>query len=770
MFFKLLISFLSGILLINVFSCWDILSTVLCAVISNVIISHIYKKNRTYRTILFLTVALGAILTFYSQSYEANGLYLVDDKFAEITGYVYDIPQKQDDRYTYIIKTDGAKYKDKTYITNEFIRLNTDKKLKYAQNVSVRGFVERIDERMNYSDFDYASYLKSNEIFYKISDYDIATDNSTRNLLSPRHISNLYKNRISDLTTELGGDEGAILKAILTGIKTDFSEEYEDVLRRTNTIRMLYPAYLHVMLILFLTSILFTVFGRKTRDYASVIFIVFYACAFTSGISGTKTALALAFSILAIRKYGYLHYPDVLSLVLLILLVFNPLLVHNTGFVISAIMSWVFFMLKPVVYDKLKFIKSSGARTILTIYIISSLGIIPIGAYFFSMTSAYSGLLNIVYFPLVSLVLVFFPLLYLEFILFSRSFLIGKIMAGAIYLIHKMPYLIDKLPLSHIGIKRPSIVMVIICYLGVILIKDYLTGHKKRFRTQFIFAIIIGGLVSSALLSFVSYGSMSVSFVNVGQGDGAYIRLPDGANIIVDGGGGEDYSDYDAGKKLFLPYLKTEGAYRIDLAILSHYHRDHCLGTIAALENLDVQAVMMPDQMHDNEYREQIEALANEKGVEIIYPQDKDIIRFDSGAEIKIISAGNNYSENDSSLVFTLTCNNFSVMFTGDATEYTENKYINEFYDIDLLKVAHHGSKTSTSSEFLKEVKPEYAVISVGKDNTYLLPNDNTLERLRKSGAKIMRTDKLGDIRFNINKFGGISYNSYYPDNEEGGF
>lgn len=769
MFFKLLISFLLGILLADVFSCWDICSTILCAIVSNTIISRIYNKNRTYRNILFLTVALGAILTSYNQSYETNGLYPVDNKFAEITGYVYDIPQKQNDRYTYIIKTDGAKYKDNTYITKEFVRLNTDKKLKYAQNVSVRGFVERIDERMNYSDFDYASYLKSNKIFYKISDYAVASDNSTRVLFSPRHISNLYKNRISDLTKELGGDEGAILKAILTGIKTDFTDDYEDVLIRTNTMRNLYPAYLHVMLILLLTGILFTAFGRKTRDYASVIFIVLYACAFTSGISGTKTALALAFSIIAIRRYGYLHYPDVLSLVLLILLAFNPLLVHNTGFIISAIMSWVFFMLKPVVYEKLSFIKSSGTRTILTIYIISSLGIIPIGAYFFSMTSAYTGLLNLVYFPLVSLALVCFPLLYLEFILFSKSFLVGKIMAGAVYIIHKLPYLIDKLPLSHIGIKRPSIVMVIICYLGVILIKDYVTGHKKRFRTQFILAVVIGGFVSSALLSFFSYGSMSISFVNVGQGDGAYIRLPDGANIIVDGGGGEDYSDYDAGKELFLPYLKTEGAYRIDLAILSHYHKDHCLGTIAALENLDVQAVMMPDQMQDNEYRAKIETIANEKGIEIIYPKDKDIIRFDSGTEIKIISAGNNYSENDSSLVFTLTCNDFSVMFTGDATEYTENKYIKEFYDIDLLKVAHHGSDTSTSNQFLKKIKPEYAVISVGKDNTYLLPNDNALKRLEKSGTKVMRTDKLGDIRFNINKFGGISYDSYYPD-EEGGF
>ena len=260
---------------------------------------------------------------------------------------------------------------------------------------------------------------------------------------------------------------------------------------------------------------------------------------------------------------------------------------------------------------------------------------------------------------------------------------------------------------------------------------------------------------------------MSINFVNVGQGDGAYIRLPHGENIIIDGGGGEDYSDYDAGEKLFLPYLKTEGVFRIDLAILSHYHKDHCLGTIAALKNLDVGAILMPDFMKGNEYRTEIEAIANKKGIEIIYPRDNDTITFESGAKIDVISAGNNYSENDSSLVFTITCNDFKALFTGDATEYTEERHINDFYDVDLLKVAHHGSKTSTSEEFLEKTSPEYAVISVGEDNTYLLPNDEIVRRLNKSGAYVMRTDKLGDIRFKINKFGGVSYSSYYPAKQE---
>ncbi len=767
MLFKLLIAFLSGIILLNFLSFYDICLLMICVIIAYSTVSFISKRNKGYYNILFLTVILGAALSAYAGSYEANALYPLDDKFVEISGYVYDIPEKKDDRYTYLIKTDGAKYKDKFYDAGELVRLNTDQKLDYAQNVGVRGFLERIDERMNYSDFDYASYLKSTGVFYKISDYEVATDNSIRTLFSLRHFSNIYKNKVNEFVSGFRGDEGALLKAILTGQRNDFSEEYEDILRKTNTMRMLYPAYLHMMIIIAFTNIILVFFNKKAKDYATIFLVLFYAIAFSGSVSGIKTALAVAVAIIAIRKFGYLHYPDVLSLVLLILLATNPLLVHNTGFVISAVMSWVFFMIRPVVYGWLKFIKSYTTRNILAVYIVSTLGILPLGAYYFNAISLYSGFFNIVYFPLITLVLCCFPLLCLEFLLFSRAYLVGYLISGAIFIMHKIPYLIDVLPFSHIGLGKPSIIIVVISYLAVIAIKDFYYKHQNRFRTQIISAVVIGGLVSSIVFSLASYGTMSISFVNVGQGDGAYIKLPKGENLIVDGGGSEDYSDYNAGKELFLPYLKTEGAYRIDLAILSHYHKDHCLGTIAALENLNVQAILMPDYMHGNQYREEIESLAKEKGIEIIYPTEGDKITFESGAEIEIISAGNDYSENDSSLVFTLTCNGFTTMFTGDATKYTENKYINEFEDIDLLKVAHHGSATSTTSEFLSKTTPEYAVISVGEDNSYMLPDDNTVARLRKSGAYIMRTDKLGDIRFNISRNGRISYDSYYPDKQD---
>ncbi len=710
---------------------------------------------------------LGAFLGFYSSSYESCGLYPLEDKFIEISGYVYDIPVKNNDRYTYIIKTDGAKYKDEIYYANEYVKLNTDKKLSYAQNVGIRGFLTRINTKMNYSDFDYVSYFKSNGIFYKISDFEIAEDNTFRKSFSPKYISDIYKTRVSNFVLRLGGDEGALLKAVLTGQRTDFSDEYKDILIKTNTIKMLYPAYLHILLIIALSEFVFMFFGKKTRDYAKIFLILVYALIFSINFSGAKTSLATVVSVIAVRKYGYLHFPDILSLVLLVLLGFNPLLAYNTGFIISVLMSWVFFMLRPVVYERLKKIKSYTLRTILTVYIISTIGILPIGAYFFNAVSIYSGFFNIIYFPLIILIILSFPLLCFEFLLFSRGLVAGYVMSGAIFILHKLPYLIDKLPFSHIGIARPGIITVIMCYLAVIVIKDFNFGHRHFLRTKLIISAIIGTIISSAIIAVSSLGTMSINFVNVGQGDGCYMKLPKGENIIIDGGGGEEFSDYDAGKELFLPYLKTEGAYRIDLAILSHYHKDHCLGTIAALKNLDVQAILMPDYMPDSEYRKEIEALAKEKNVNIIYPQNGDTVTFESGAKLKIISAGNNFSENDSSLVFTITCNNFTTMFTGDASSYTENKHINDFYDVDLLKVAHHGSDTSTSNEFLRKITPEYAVISVGEDNTYMLPDNLILKRLKKHGAYVMRTDKLGDIRFKISRYGSVSFDSYYPDTKD---
>lgn len=725
-------------------------------------------KNKTGRYSFLATVILiGITVCQYASSYEMNGLYPVDDKFIEISGYVSELPELKNDKYTYIITCDGAKYKDVIYPAKENVMLRSETKLEYAQNVSVRGFLKRFDSKKNYSDFDYARYMKSKKVFYSISDYEIASDNSKRPSLTPHDFANLYKGNITKLIdTYISGDNAGLLKAVMTGNKKEFTDDFYMIMQKTGTIRFLYQAYLHILIILLLIELFVPFFGRKFAQNATVVIIMIYALINADSAAILKASFVSIFTIIFLRKYGYLHFPDILSSAVIVILISNPLFVYNSGFILSVTASWLFFMLNDAAYDLFKPIKPKSIRRYISIWLLGTIGTAPVIAYCFDGIAPLTFLFSFIYLPAVAVILVLFPFIRLEIMLIGKSVIFSKGILSSLWILKKLPYFIDSLPLSSIRLARPKIITIILFYLAVVVIKDIFNKKQEKFKTQALIAILTGGILSVMLINIFSLGSAKITFVNVGQGDGAIIELPKGERIIVDGGGGEEYSDYDAGEKVFLPYLSNEGLFRIDMAIVSHFHKDHCLGTIAAMKNMNVHTVAMPDLMPDNKYRIEIEEIARQKGIEILYLGKGDKITFESGAELNVISPSKNdfTEENDTSIVFTLSVNGFQSLFTGDATKNIEEKYINDFYDIDLLKVAHHGSSTSSTKEFLNKVLPEYAVISAGKDNTYNLPDDTIVKRIENTGAHILRTDELGDIQFTISKNGLMSYTTFYSE------
>ena len=710
---------------------------------------------------------IGIALSQASQSYELCGLYPIDDKFVEISGYVSEIPVDNDGSYRYIITCEGAKYKDKLYNLRESVVMNSDTKLEYMQNVGVRGFLKRFNRKMNYSDFDYSLYMKSKDIFYTITDYEIATDNTKRSPLYPNDFANLLKYKIHlFIDRYVDGDDAGILKAVLTGYKKEISDEFYDVLSKTGTIRFLYPAYLHIFLIFLIVDILLLFSGIKKKEKAAILLITIYAFFNMEYASIIKAALMSIAAIIALHKLGLIHFPDIISVVAIVVLVSNPLLVYNAGFVISIAMSWVLFMAGDIAYEMLSFIKNKKMRKFIGTYIITLFGFAPLAAYYFDGVAPLTGLFTFIFLPAAAVIIVMFPLMWLEIAIFSKSVIFSKGVLGGLWIMKRLPYFIESLPFSSVLMKRPSLIEIAIIYLLFVIVKEVYYKKKYTIKAQALIAIICGGILSIVIVNAASIGSADITFVNVGQGDGAVIELPKGERIIVDGGGAEEYSDYDAGEKIFVPYLKNEGYTRIDMAILSHYHKDHCLGTIAAMKKLNVHTVAIPDVMPDNEYRREIEALAREKGTELLYLERGDEITFESGAKIRVISAENaSYiEENDTSVVFELEVNGFKTLFTGDATEYVENKYFEDFSDVDLLKVAHHGSLTSTSDKFLKKILPEYAVICVGENNAYALPSDSVVNRIKRQGTHILRTDIHGDICFNISKDGKVKYTTYYEE------
>ncbi len=250
--------------------------------------------------------------------------------------------------------------------------------------------------------------------------------------------------------------------------------------------------------------------------------------------------------------------------------------------------------------------------------------------------------------------------------------------------------------------------------------------------------------------------NLSVHFINVGQGDSILIQTPQRKNILIDGGG-TPYSDFDVGKKIVIPYLRRQGIKKIDLLVLTHPDLDHMEGLIPVLSDLKVCNIIDSGISVKNEtYYDFISLIERDDSISYHKAIAGDIIRFNKDLEMLVLNSlnipayGDENNFNNHSIVLKLIYKNTSYLFTGDIEEKAENNllYWENTLKSDILKVAHHGSTTSSSTQFLEKVLPEVAVVSVGL-NHYNQPHQDVVERLNGHCQKVLRTDLNGTIMIN---------------------
>ncbi|MTI71102.1 MAG: MBL fold metallo-hydrolase [Firmicutes bacterium] len=237
---------------------------------------------------------------------------------------------------------------------------------------------------------------------------------------------------------------------------------------------------------------------------------------------------------------------------------------------------------------------------------------------------------------------------------------------------------------------------------------------------------------------------MSVHFIDVGQADSIFIDNGD-YDILIDAGNNGDGD-------LVVDYLKRLETDDIEVMVATHAHEDHIGGLDTILQAFKVENIVDSGQEYSSKtYEDYIDAAKSEKNSNFI--EDKDM-SFDMGnnAVFKIIETGDGYENtNDNSVISMLDYKDIEILFTGDMEDDIETEYLHKFSDIDVLKVGHHGSKTSSSDEFLNVIKPEYAVISVGEDNRYGHPDSELLDKLNSRDIKVYRTDEQGNVIATIN-------------------
>jgi competence protein ComEC len=272
-------------------------------------------------------------------------------------------------------------------------------------------------------------------------------------------------------------------------------------------------------------------------------------------------------------------------------------------------------------------------------------------------------------------------------------------------------------------------------------------GFLLLINFVFLFSVFLNFFAWLAVFELSDF-NLKVVFFDVGQGDSIFIKTPNGNHIIIDGG-----PDNKVIEKLGreMPFWKRT----IDVMILTHPHADHIVGLIEVLRRYKIKNVLWNGMDYNSSIFLEWKKLIEKEGAKIYVVQDGSKVKEGSALYLNIINPyfSENLDRNDidnNSVVSHLIYKEYSFLFTGDIFAQKEKELVKrkeESVKSNVLKVSHHGSKTSSDEEFIKYVSPEIAVISVGKNNRYGHPNKEVLERLIMNGAYILRTDEVGDIK-----------------------
>lgn len=605
-------------------------------------------------------------------------------------------------------------------------------KYQLGDSVSLKGTFVSPQKNTVPNLFNYQKYLNRKNIYYTMQIDTIEKVKENQSLF--------YKMKNSILNHIDKYKSKKYLKIFILGNKNLLDEKIVEIYQENGISHLFSLSGMHVSL---LSSILLILL-KKThiRENISYLLVVLFLLIYMllSGCSPSICRAVILFGLLGLNNILHLN----IGTLYLFLLTFCSLVVKNPNFLLDIGFQYSFIISFYLIFTQKKISHNhSYWKKLLLVSTLSFVVSLPISIYYFYQLNLASIILNLIFVPMVSIII--FPLSLLTFLfpfLDTIFLIITNLMEQFASFCHHYLFL-------RLIWMKPSILWILFYYSVFTL---YLCFQKR------VLLLGIIGLLCYQYFHLIIFPKTFFLMIDVGQGDSLLIHS-NNQTMLLDTGGKVTYPKEEWQSRnvksltetILFPLLKSLGIRKLDYLVLSHGDYDHCGEALNLIHKIKVKNVILNEGKFNNQEEKIIQLLENKK---ISYIIAKKNSSYQVG-KFKLLSLNSSWNnENDSSIVFLMNVGNYRFLLMGDSSTTVEKKLIEEYNlgQIDFLKVGHHGSNSSTSIEFLNQIKPKIALISVGINNRYHHPSEKVIERLEKLNVISFSTSIFGSIQFNFNK------------------
>ena len=643
----------------------------------------------------------------------------------EIKGIIID-KSIDGDKLSLTIKSQ-EKLKGTYYFKSEAEKNKIANSLKYGSKVTINGTLTKPSKNTIPNTFNYQNYLYNNHIYYTMNIEKITIDNSN---ISPLYkIKNAFINRINKFN-----NAKSYIYTFILGDKDYISDDVYEAYQNNGVTHLFAVSGMHVSFLVLMWELLFKKLKVKETIGHIIIILFLSIYMFLIGFTASVIRASLLYIFLLLnKKFKYnLSSLKILYYLFFLLTIINPFYLYNLGFLYSFLTTFGLMLFS-------KKITGNYLTKTFKVSFIAFIFSLPITIYNFYEFNLFTIINNIIMVPLVSIIL--FPLTIITFLI---PFL-EPILNICINILEFINNLLNSFSLN-IVIAKVNIIFILIYYFIIYLI------YKYNFKKTFYLVILI---IASKLFPHFDNNNY-IYYLDVGQGDSSLIITKHQKDVImIDTGGKITYPKEDWQKREheyslmdnIVTFLKSKGLNKLDLLIITHGDADHMKEAYYLVDDLINQIKVNKLMLNNNSLNNYETNLKNEI---------KQIISNNyQGKELTITNL-NEYvgtDENDSSLVLYTNLSNYNILFMGDAPKMVEQNIMNKYnLKINILKLGHHGSKTSSDYDFLKMLNPNYSIISAGRNNRYNHPSPETITNLNNLNLKYYSTISKGTIEFILSK------------------